>query len=204
MIDETRRERLPNGLARTRIERAHSGVDCCTQEDWLVVKGRNVRQYGFDQYFDLCRLLAERPEYCGANLSWGDAYIYGAERRTGPGNATTWRKGWNKPPSHMGCTGGRPGRRLRRSRTTFPSSLIDSSSASRCHSAFRGLLRISWRVLDRRGLQELPLARAVAPKQTGQRSDSSVIAEPLSIEPPACSDRLPDSPPRRNSRLSLS
>jgi hypothetical protein len=64
-----------------------------TDSDWLVVKGRNVRQYGFEQYFDLCRALVERPEYYGPAFSWGDEYIGRcAAREVGPGNATTWRK----------------------------------------------------------------------------------------------------------------
>ena len=64
-----------------------------TDEDWLVVKGRNVRQYGFEQYFDLCRTLVELPEFYGPTFSWGDEYIARcAAREVGPGNATTWRK----------------------------------------------------------------------------------------------------------------
>jgi Beta protein len=60
---------------------------------WLVVKGRNVRQYGFDQYFELCKALVNRPEYSGREFSWGDTYIDDcAAGMTGPGNATTWRK----------------------------------------------------------------------------------------------------------------
>jgi hypothetical protein len=63
------------------------------QDNWLIVKGRNVRKYGFSQYFELCRTLVELPEYCGSAFSWGDEYIEGcALGNTGPGNATTWRK----------------------------------------------------------------------------------------------------------------
>jgi hypothetical protein len=64
-----------------------------TPNDWLVVKGRNVRQYGFDQYFDLCKALVKRAEFSGSDVSWGDRYITDcAAGITGPGNATTWRK----------------------------------------------------------------------------------------------------------------
>ena len=64
-----------------------------TDEDWLVVKGRNVRQYGFEQYFELCGDLLRLPEYQGRTFSWGDEYIARcAAREVGPGNATTWRK----------------------------------------------------------------------------------------------------------------
>jgi len=61
--------------------------------NWLIVKGRNVRQYGFEQYFELCRELVQLPEYSGRPFSWGDQYISDcADGMVGPGNATTWRK----------------------------------------------------------------------------------------------------------------
>ncbi len=76
-----------------RIMRMSASIRYTTADNWLVVKGRNVRQYGFDQYFDLCRALIARPEYCGSEFSWGDNYIAEcAAENQGPGNATTWRK----------------------------------------------------------------------------------------------------------------
>ncbi|HKT88885.1 MAG TPA: beta family protein [Candidatus Sulfotelmatobacter sp.] len=64
-----------------------------TQANWMIMKGRNVRQYGFEQYFDLCKRLTERAEYSGSNFSWGDQFIFDcAAGIKGPGNATTWRK----------------------------------------------------------------------------------------------------------------
>lgn len=76
-----------------RTMRMSANIRYTTEDEWLVVKGRNVRQYGFNQYFDLCRLLVERPEYSGRLYSWGDGYIADcAEATQGPGNATTWRK----------------------------------------------------------------------------------------------------------------
>jgi len=76
-----------------RTMRMSANIRYTTQDEWLVIKGRNVRQYGFNQYFDLCRILVERPEYSGRIYSWGDGYIADcAEATQGPGNATTWRK----------------------------------------------------------------------------------------------------------------
>jgi hypothetical protein len=76
-----------------RTMRMSASIRYTTQENWLVVKGRNVRQYGFDQYFELCKTLVKRPEFSGKDYSWGDNYIADcAAGRTGPGNATTWRK----------------------------------------------------------------------------------------------------------------
>jgi len=64
-----------------------------TDRDWLVLKGRNVRRYKFDQYFHLCDALVQRKEFCGGDFSWGDWYIdQCALAMQGPGNATTWRK----------------------------------------------------------------------------------------------------------------
>jgi hypothetical protein len=76
-----------------RTMRMSASIRYTTPQDWLVVKGRNVRQYGFDQYFELCKVLVDRPEYAGSDFSWGDRYIHDcAVGMTGPGNATTWRK----------------------------------------------------------------------------------------------------------------
>jgi hypothetical protein len=76
-----------------RIMQMSASIRYTTPDDWLVVKGRNVRQYGFDQYFELCKTLVGRPEYSGRDFSWGDGYIDDcAAGMTGPGNATTWRK----------------------------------------------------------------------------------------------------------------
>jgi len=76
-----------------RTMRMSANIRYTTVDSWLVVKGRNVRQYGFDQYFELCKQLIDRPEYLGKSFSWGDGYINDcASGKSGPGNATTWRK----------------------------------------------------------------------------------------------------------------
>ena len=76
-----------------RTMRMSASIRYTTPENWLIVKGRNVRQYGFDQYFELCRTLVRLPEYSGEGFSWGDGFIARVARgAAGPGNATTWRK----------------------------------------------------------------------------------------------------------------
>lgn len=63
------------------------------RNEWVIVKGRGVRQYGFEQYHGLCEKLIQHPAYEGRQFSWADGYIADtAERHSGPGNATTWRK----------------------------------------------------------------------------------------------------------------
>jgi hypothetical protein len=77
-----------------RVMRMSASIRYTTEEHWLVVKGKNVREWGFDQYYDLARNLVALPEFSGEHFSWGDQYIARAARAhvTGPGNATTWRK----------------------------------------------------------------------------------------------------------------
>ncbi|HLZ43033.1 MAG TPA: hypothetical protein VKQ11_18845, partial [Candidatus Sulfotelmatobacter sp.] len=76
-----------------RVMLMSASIRYTTHTNWLILKGRNVRQYGFEQYFDLCKELVDRPEYNGPDFSWGDLYISDcAAEVQGPGNATTWRK----------------------------------------------------------------------------------------------------------------
>ena len=76
-----------------RIMRMSASIRYTTVEHWLILKGRNVTQYGFEQYFELCKRLTKRPEYKGKDFSWGDDFIWQcAHHESGPGNATTWRK----------------------------------------------------------------------------------------------------------------
>lgn len=60
---------------------------------WMVYKARNVRDYGFGQFNDICRALIGRPEYKGSGFCWGDNQISVCAAPGGPtGNATTWRR----------------------------------------------------------------------------------------------------------------
>ncbi len=76
-----------------RIIRPSASIRYTHDKYWLVPKGRNLRDYGFDQFHEVCRMLIQRAEYAGRQFSWGDQYIYDcAARRDGPGSLTTWRK----------------------------------------------------------------------------------------------------------------
>ncbi len=73
--------------------RMSASIRYTISDEWLILKGRNVREHGFDQYFELSRQLVQLPEYSGEEFSWGDRWIRRCARREiGPGNATTWRK----------------------------------------------------------------------------------------------------------------
>jgi hypothetical protein len=62
-------------------------------DHWLVVRGRGLRQYGFEQYHELARVLTRQHCYMGRTFSWGDNFIFdcAGEVETS-GNQTTWRK----------------------------------------------------------------------------------------------------------------
>jgi hypothetical protein len=76
-----------------RVMRPSASIRYTTEEAWLVLKGRNLRDNGFSQFHEVCSELIRCPEFSGADFSWGDGYIYDcAYQRAGPGNLTTWRK----------------------------------------------------------------------------------------------------------------
>lgn len=76
-----------------RLMKMSANLRYTTDSDWLILKGRNVRKYGYDQFNALCKKLVDRAEYSGEGFSWGDGYIARCARdEDGPGNATTWRK----------------------------------------------------------------------------------------------------------------
>lgn len=76
-----------------RTMRMSANLRYTASEYWLLLKERNVKNYGFDQFNDLCRELVSRPEYSGRGFSWGDTFIDDrASNQESPGNATTWRR----------------------------------------------------------------------------------------------------------------
>jgi Beta protein len=75
-----------------RLMRMSAAVRYATPNDWLILKKKNVRDHGFDQFHDISAELAQRSEFRGADFSGADRAIQDcADRSSGPGNATTWR-----------------------------------------------------------------------------------------------------------------
>lgn len=73
--------------------RMSANIRYTAEDHWVLVKGRNVRDYGFGQYRELAQALIGRDEYRGKDYSWGDKFIWDcAHSDGGTGNATTWRK----------------------------------------------------------------------------------------------------------------
>lgn len=79
-----------------RIMNMSASIRYTTENEFLILKGRGVRSPGsggFSQFHALSERLIQMPEYSGPAFSWGDNYINEcANRREGPGNATTWRR----------------------------------------------------------------------------------------------------------------
>jgi len=69
-------------------------------DKWLVVKGKNVRDYKFKQYIDICKSVVNSGHFDGSNYSLGDEYIFdcGAGNKS-TGTLTTWR--WVGVNHHM-------------------------------------------------------------------------------------------------------
>ena len=76
-----------------RVMRPSASVRYTADGSWLVLKARNLRDHGYEQFHDVCRDLIDRAEYSGSHFSWGDKYIDDcANEIAGTGNLTTWRK----------------------------------------------------------------------------------------------------------------
>ena len=61
--------------------------------EWLIIKARSLKLHGYEQFHTLSDMLRKRPEYYGADYSWGDNYISQcADCLIGPGNLTIWRQ----------------------------------------------------------------------------------------------------------------
>ncbi len=62
-------------------------------DHWYIVKGKNVRDYGFEQYHELSKKIFASRYYCGSTFSWGDDYIQVCANKSGKtGSLMTWRQ----------------------------------------------------------------------------------------------------------------
>jgi len=75
-----------------RIIKPSATVRYTIDDNWLIVKGLNVRDNGGGQYRQLCQSVISSGHYCGQPYSMGDKYIYDCAQGTvSTGNLTTWR-----------------------------------------------------------------------------------------------------------------
>ena len=76
-----------------RIHTPSAAIRYTIERKWLILKAGSIKRYKFDQFRELSNTLRRRPEYYGANYSWGDNYISKcADYMVGKGNLTTWRQ----------------------------------------------------------------------------------------------------------------
>lgn len=83
-----------------RLVKPAASVRYASHDIWLVAKGSNVRDNGFEQFRVLCKELAESKFYLGREFSKGSEHIYDcAFAGASTGNLTTWR--WVGTNHHM-------------------------------------------------------------------------------------------------------
>ncbi len=76
-----------------RLVKPAASIRYTIDDGWLILKGKNVRDNGFDQYRGLCRELVASSAFIDAGFSYGDDYVQGcAAGNKSTGNLTTWRK----------------------------------------------------------------------------------------------------------------
>ncbi len=76
-----------------RITKPKANIRYALSDRWLIARGQNVRDYGYEQHRDLCKLIIRSNEYCGETFSPADKYIYDcAKGKVGAGNLSTWRQ----------------------------------------------------------------------------------------------------------------
>ena len=76
-----------------RVVKPPATIRYTIDDGWYIVKGDNVRDYGYGQYHELSqKVLASRYYYRPA-FSWGDGYIQTcANKNAKTGNLSTWRQ----------------------------------------------------------------------------------------------------------------
>jgi hypothetical protein len=76
-----------------RIVKPSATIRYTTDDAWLIVKGPNVRDYGFGQYRGHCETVLASQHYRGPDFSEGDLYISNCASGTATtGNLPVWRR----------------------------------------------------------------------------------------------------------------
>ncbi|GAB6112477.1 beta family protein [Desulfomicrobium salsuginis] len=76
-----------------RLVKPSATIRYTIDDAWLILKGVNVRDHGFEQYRSLCNDLINSPYFRDPEFSMGDEYIYHcAIGKVKTGNLSTWRK----------------------------------------------------------------------------------------------------------------
>jgi hypothetical protein len=76
-----------------RLIKPSATIRYAIHDAWLIVKGNNVRDYGFAQYRGLCSAILSSGHFLGAAFSEGSKYIYDCSNNNeGTGSMTTWKR----------------------------------------------------------------------------------------------------------------
>jgi hypothetical protein len=84
----------PNSISLDmRLVKPSATIRYTIEDGWLIVKGPNVRDNGYEQFRHHCKTVLNSHNFMGPDFSTGDKYIeLCAAGAVGPGNLTTWRK----------------------------------------------------------------------------------------------------------------
>lgn len=76
-----------------RLVKPSGTVRYATDDQWLIVKGPNVRDNGYSQYVGHCKRVVGSKEFLGSSFSHGGEYIAKCAAKTAStGNLSTWRR----------------------------------------------------------------------------------------------------------------
>ncbi|MEN6522856.1 MAG: beta family protein [Anaerolineaceae bacterium] len=75
-----------------RLLKSKANIRYTIDDNWLIARGENVRDYKFFQYHNLCQLIISSGYYVGPQFSFGDEYIDRcAFGKANTGNLSTWK-----------------------------------------------------------------------------------------------------------------
>lgn len=75
----------------TEIPNMSASIRYTGDNNFYIYRGRGIKQWGSDQFYDLSEMLISRPEYSGQDHCFGDKHINLCAERNKKGNAETWR-----------------------------------------------------------------------------------------------------------------
>jgi hypothetical protein len=75
-----------------RVVKPPATIRYTIDDNWYILKGKNVRDYGYDQYHDLSQNILDSRYYYGPAFSWGDEFIQRCANGGNLGNLSTWRQ----------------------------------------------------------------------------------------------------------------
>jgi len=74
-----------------RVVKPSATIRYTIDDRWYIVKGDNIRDYGYEQYHELSQNVLGSRYYYGPTFSWGDGYIQTcANKNAKTGNPTKW------------------------------------------------------------------------------------------------------------------